>query len=82
MSLKSKTLELPQHFNSVGSLVRSSGPPADSARIDRSIFCLRTFFVSQGMTKLSVARTHFCPFKILQNFEHIYRVTHTLKAEG
>ena len=76
MSLKCKTLELPQHFNSVGSLVRSSGPP------DRSIFCLRTFFVSQGMTKLSVARTHFCPFKILQNFEHIYRVTHTLKAEG
>lgn len=81
MSLVSKILKLSQHFNSVRSLVRSSGSPADSTRIDQSISASRPF-LSHGMPKLGVARTHFRPFEILQNFEHIYRVTRTLKVES
>jgi hypothetical protein len=56
-----------------------NNPSADSARIDRSIFCL---FVSQGMTELGVAHTHFVHSKYCRAFEHIYVSPRTLKAEG
>ena len=82
MSLVSKILELPQHLNIVGSLVRSAAHLLIPRELTDPFSASRPFFASQGMTELGVARTYFVHSKYCRAFEHIYRVTRTLKAEG